>query len=338
MTESREITRPEKLNPSERFTQLVVKECKSIAPRQFSEREKSLIRGYFVCIDQTLSKTEAERVRKNNNNSDHKYDNNLPCNWNTINLPQLAKDLAHYAYVGLDMMEDNTLFPIPYKDNKANLYTITLMEGYNGLRYQAEKYALDPFRGVTVEVVYANDSFRPIKKSAKNPVESYEFDITNPFDRGDPIGVFGYIEYDDPAKNKLVIFSKRDVEKRKPKYAAPEFWGGQKKVRKNGKEEYEAIEGWVPEMWEKTMKRHIYGSKNIPRDPAKMDASYQYILQREAQFADIAIEAEVVENANAAPISLPEPAPQPTPVQEEAPAPMPPESVAEIDDDDEAPF
>lgn len=337
MAENREIAKPDKLSPSERFTQLVVKECKNIAPRQFTEREKGLIRGYFVCIDQTLAKTEAERIRKNSNNSDHKYDNNLPCTWNTINLPQLAKDLAHYAYVGLDMMEDNTLFPIPYKDNKANLYTITLMEGYNGLRYQAEKYALDPFRGVTVEVVYSNDEFRPIKKSAKNPVENYEFEITNPFDRGDPIGVFGYIEYDDPSKNKLVIFSKKDVEKRKPKYASAEFWGGQKKVRKNGQEVYEAIEGWVPEMWEKTMKRHIYGSKNIPRDPAKMDASYQYILQREAQFADIAIEAEVVENANATPITLPEPSkPEPQP-EPEAPAPTQPEPDPD-DDDEEAPF
>ena len=293
------------ISQSERFTNMVMKQYSSTGVYNPTEREKQLIRNYFICIDQMLAKTEAERQRKNAANRNHDYDNTLPYSWNTIDLPQLAQDLAHYARVGLDMMEDNTLFPIPYKNNKGNMYSITLMEGYNGIRYQAEKYALDPFKAVTVEVIYQNDTFRMVKKDSRNPVEGYELDIPNPFDRGEPVGVFGYIEYDDPAKNKLVVFSKADVMKRKPKYASPEFWGGEKTVYENGKPVKTHLDGWLPEMFEKTMKREIYGSKRIPRDPDKVDESYNYIRQREQQYEDIVIEAEISQNANTVPIQLP---------------------------------
>ena len=325
-----------KPSASERFTSMVMKQYQSLGPYEFTSREKQLIRNYFICIDQMLGKAEAERLRKNANNADHKYDNALAYSWQTIDLPQLAQDLAHYARVGLDMMEDNTLFPIPYKDNKGQKYTITLMEGYNGIRYQAEKYALDPFRSVTVEVIYANDIFRPLKKSASSPVESYEFEIPQPFDRGEPIGVFGYIEFEDSSKNKLVIFSKADVMKRKPKYASPEFWGGKKQVYEKGKKVEVEMDGWLPEMFEKTMKREIYGSKRIPRDPTKIDESYQYIRNRESQYVDIAVEAEVSENGNGSPVTLPEP-------QKSIAAPKPPEELppteapAAPDDYDEEP-
>lgn len=348
---------PAQLTQSERFTNMVMAQYTNLTSsrHEFSEREKQLIRNYFIGIDQMLAKSEEERQRKNESNTDHKYDNPVPYNWNTIDLPQLAKDLAHYARVGLDMMEPNTLYPIPYKDNKRGIYTITLMEGYNGIRYQAEKYALDPFRAVTVEVVYRNDKFVPLKKSHSNPIESYEFEVPNPFDRGEPVGVFGYIEFEDPAKNKLVIFDQKAVEKRKPKYAAAEFWGGTKKVweydpnQKKRVEITKQVEGWVPEMYEKTMKREIYGSKHIPRDPAKIDESYQYIRNRESQYADIVVEAEVSENANGAPITLPEAqktieAPEATQTAQQQPEPethqpaQQPVQVSMDDPDDVIPF
>lgn len=296
----------QEVSMAERFTGMVMKQYATTGKYQPTEKEKQLIRNYFIAIDQTLQKSEAERIRKNSNNRDAKYNNELPYTWNNVDLPVLAQDLAHYARVGLDMLEDNMLFPIPYKDNKGNKYVVTLMEGYNGIRYQAEKYALDPFKAVIVEVIYANDKFRMIKKDSRNPVEGYEFEIVNPFDRGEPVGVFGYIEFEDASKNKLVVFSKADVMKRKPKYASPEFWGGEKTVYENGRPVKTTLDGWLPEMFEKTMKREIYGSKRIPRDPDKVDESYNYIRQREQQYADMVIEAEVMENGNSTPIILPE--------------------------------
>ena len=88
------------------------------------------------------------------------------------------------------------------------------------------------------------------------------------------------------------------------------------------------------------MKRAIYSAKNIPRDP-KMDASYQYIIQREAQFADMAVDAEVAENANATPIALPEqptPTPAPQGQLEAAVAAELREQAVIVDDSDEVPF
>lgn len=314
---------------SARFTKMVMDRYGDIAGRghQFTSYEKRLITNYFVCIDQALSKAEAERVRKNATNRDHeRYDNNLAYSWQNVDLPTLAQDLAHYAHIGLDMMADNHLFPIPYKNNKGNQYAITLMPGYNGIRYEAEKYALNPPKNVTVEVVYSTDVFKPIKKDRTHDFESYEFEIANPFDRGQIVGVFGYIEFDDPAKNKLIVFSKADVEKRKPKYASPEFWGGKKPVYENGKKTGEIeVEGWQHEMYEKTMKREIFGSKHIPRDPSKIDESYQYAMRREQEYADMAIETEFTDNANKTPVSLPE---QPKPLQA-AGGPPPADPVAD---------
>lgn len=305
---------------SQRFKTKIVKALSNLSghPVTLTAKEERLILGYYIRCDMVLNAAEADRQRKNSWNKDHKYDNTLPYTWSNVNLEELAVDLAHYARVGLDMTVANHLSPIPFKDNKGERYTMTLMEGYNGIRYQAQQYALVPFKNVIVEVVYSNDKFKPIKKdSRRDGGDGYEFEIPMPFDRGDIVGVFGYIEYDDPTNNKLVIFSKRDVEKRKPPKAAAEFWGGTKTVDGRTVE----VPGWQDEMFAKTMKREIYGQKNIPHDPDKIDESYLYIQKREQDFIAIMTEAEVGENANQNPIMLPAEDAQVTPADDPAPQP-----------------
>lgn len=291
----------EQLAMSERFTNTVLKEFGgSVAGAlQVSDYQRTLIQGYFIVIDRALKAAEEERVRKNANNKDHKYDNDLPINWNTVNLNDLALDLVHYARMGLDMTQDNMLFPIPYKNNKRNNYDVTLMEGYNGIRYIAEKYAVEVPTAVTIEVVYSTDNFRPIKKGGNNRVENYEFEITNPFDRGDIVGGFAYIEFADPTKNELIIMPMKDILKRKPKYASANFWGGKQKVWENGKQVEVENEGWLDEMVRKTIIREAFSAKHLPRDPKKVDDSYQYMKMREARYAEIEAQAEITANANA---------------------------------------
>jgi len=282
------------LSASERFTGMVMAEYKSIAGDtfKFSDKERRLISGYFIAIDQALAAAEQRRGEKNN----------LPYSWQTINLPALAKDLAHYARIGLDMSSKNHLFAVPYKDTKNNRYTMTLMPGYEGIRYQALKYALIPPLSITVECLYEADTFKMFKKDRNNAVESYEFVVNDPFKRGKLVGVFGYLEFEQETMNKLLVFTTADVMKRKPKYAAAEFW-----------------DGWTSEMYEKTMIRALCGDKYIPRDPEKIDASYTFVRAREEQFAEEAIEAEVLENGNGEELTLPEaPAKEP-----EKPKPAP---------------
>ena len=143
-TELQKVEKTEQLATSERFTNTVLKEFGgSIAgAMQVTDYQRTLIQGYFIVIDRALKTADEDRVRKNGNNKDEKYNNDLPINWNTVNLNALALDLVHYARLGLDMTQENMLFPIPFKNNKNNNYDINLMPGYNGIRYTAEKYAV----------------------------------------------------------------------------------------------------------------------------------------------------------------------------------------------------
>ena len=303
-----------KPNAAERFTAKVMKEFgRTVGEIHVTDYQRQLVQGYFIAIDRALKSAEEERLRKNEKNKDHeKYDNNLPVTWGNVNLNDLALDVVHYARMGLDMMQENHLFPIPYKNNKTGKYDMTLMPGYNGIQYIAEKYAVEPPLAVTVELVYSTDTFRPIKKSAENRVENYDFAINNAFDRGEIIGGFGYIEFADPVKNKLVIMTKKDIEKRKPKYASANFWGGKQKVWENGKQVDQETDGWYEEMCLKTIKREIYSAKHIPRDPKKIDDNYQYMKMREARIAELEAQDIIDANANGmvidvTPTALPEP-------------------------------
>jgi len=306
----------DQLATSEKFTNKVLKEFGGnvAGVLQVTDYQRSLIQGYFIAIDRALKTAEEERLRKNASNSDTKYNNDLPINWNTVNLNDLALDLVHYARMGLDMMQDNMLFPIPYKNNKRGWYDVNLMEGYNGIRYIAEKYAVEVPSAVTIEVVYSTDGFRPIKKGKDNRVESYEFEIANAFDRGDIVGGFAYLEFSDTTKNELIIMSMKDIEKRKPQYASANFWGGKKKEKVDGKWQDVEVEGWLDEMVRKTIIREAFSAKHLPRDPKKVDDAYQYMKIKEARIAEVEARVEIEANANtilldaprSAPASLPE--------------------------------
>ena len=142
-----------KLSLSVRFQQQVMKEfTNNIGQIRVTDYQKQIIQGYFIVIDRTLEAAEEERERKNSHNRDHQYDNNLPYTWNNVNVRDLCMDVVHYARLGLDMMQDNFLFPIPYKNNKGQYYNITLMTGYMGKRYIALKYALDKPTNVTTKI------------------------------------------------------------------------------------------------------------------------------------------------------------------------------------------
>ena len=274
-------------NMSERFMQKVIHDFSgSVGEFQITEYQRQLIQGYFIGVDRALKTAEAERVRKNENNRDHKYDNAVPVTWANVNMADLALDVVHYARLGLDTMQANFITPIPYLNKKAGRYDINLMLGYNGIKYIAEKFALCPPKSVTIELVYSTDNFKPYKKGRGNDVESYDFEIANPFDRGHIVGGFGYIEYDDPKKNELVLMSMKDIEKRKPEYASANFWGGKANEWKNGKKVEVDKDGWLDEMCRKTLIREVYSPKHILLDPRKVDDSYQYMKQREARLAE----------------------------------------------------
>lgn len=178
------------------------------------------------------------------------------------------------------------------------MYVVNLMPGYNGIQYIAEKYALEKPVSVTVELVYSTDTFKPLKKNRENRVESYDFEINNAFDRGEIVGGFGYIEYTEPTKNKLIIMTLKDILKRKPEKASGEFWGGKKTAWEKGQKVEVETEGWFEEMCLKTVKREVYSAKNMPRDPKKIDDAYEYMRMQEIRLAQMETQEVIDAEAN----------------------------------------
>ena len=324
-TQAAEVAATPQASMSERFTQKVLREFSgNVGEFHITDYQRQLIQGYFIGVDRALKTAETERIRKNEANRDHKYDNPVPVTWANVNMGDLALDVVHFARLGLDTMQANFITPIPYLNKKENRYDINLMLGYNGIKYIAEKYALDPPKSVTIELVYQSDVFKPYKKGRGNDVESYDFEITNPFDRGNIVGGFGYIEYGDARKNELVIMSMRDFEKRKPEYASANFWGGKSKEWKNGSRVEVEKEGWLDEMCRKTLVREVYSPKHILLDPRKIDENYQYMRQREAQLQGVQDNMQKVIDVTANSVPIEEAATQiDTPKPQELPQPTP---------------
>ena len=255
---------------SERFTNMVVNEFQgNIGQLNLNEYQKQLIRNYFIGIDNALKIAETSRSYSK------KKANDPPIIWENVNMNKLAVDVVQNAKLGLDMAVTNHLHVVPYKNSKTNKYDLTLMPGYEGLKYIAANFALYKVADIKVELVYENDIFQP---TYKNNIEGYEFKITNPFSRGNVIGGFGYIRYENEVHNKLVIMSIDELLKRKPSTASAEFWGGEKDVWENGKiAGKEKIEGWTNEMLYKTMVRAT--CKKVTVDPKKVNDSYIYVME-----------------------------------------------------------
>lgn len=231
--------------------------------------QKHILQGYADSISKTIANFKSSKDKP-------------ALKWENIDYTKLKRAVYVNAHLGLDMWQENMLSIVPFYNKETKMYELNLMRGYNGIKHLAETYSKDKIVNIVTELVYSNDNFKPIKKDAKNAIDSYEFEIVNMFDRGELIGGFGYIEYEDSRKNKLIIMTKSEMDKRKPDYAAVEFWGGTKNKWENGKVVgTEEIAGWQPEMYLKTLIRYVCNQRNIPLDPTKI--------------GDLFIEAETLE-------------------------------------------
>ncbi|MEK4351138.1 recombinase RecT [Paenibacillus sp. FSL R5-0475] len=279
---------------SERFMTKVISEFgSSVGEVALTNFQKRLAQNYFVALDAILKTTEEKRLKKS-----EKFRDAVPVTWQHVNMEKLARDVVAMARVGFDPSQPNHINPIPYKNKHTGKYDITFIEGYRGIELKATKYGLEVPDHVTVELVYSSDKFKPIKKDSKNQFEGYEFEIVNAFDRGNIIGGFYYHSFSKvPEKNKLVVMTKKDIEKRKPDHASAEFWGGEKdKWENNKKVGTETVEGWYDKMAWKTIYRAAYGDITI--DSQKIDDDYLRLKQMESDFAEAEVEEEIRANAN----------------------------------------
>lgn len=285
---------------SERFMTKVIAEFgSSVGEVALTNFQRRLAQNYFIALDSVLKTTEEKRLKKS-----EKYRDQLPVTWANVNMDKLSRDVVAYARIGFDPAQPNHINLVPFKNNNTGKYDIVFIEGYRGLELKSVKYGLDVPDHVTIELVYSNDYFAPIKKDANHPHDSYEFEIKNPFDRGTILGGFYYHSYTKvPEKNKLVMMTLKEIEKRKPDHASPEFWGGEKdkwewdpKANKNVKKGTEKVEGWYDKMCWKTVYRAAHSDITI--DSQKIDDDYLRLKQMESDFAEAEVEREIGANAN----------------------------------------
>jgi len=289
---SNEVAKKEK-SMSERFMEKVVREFTgSVGEIALTDFQRRLAQNYFIALDATLKMAEEKRKKKTKNQDP------VPVTWANVNMEQLARDVVAVARIGLDPVQKNHVSMVPYKNNSTGKYDIGFVEGYRGIQLKATKYGLDVPDAVIVELVYSTDKFKSVKKDRNNPYESFEFEITNDFERGQIVGGFYYhIFNDNPEKNKLVVLPLADILKRKPKYASVEFWGGEKDVWENGKKVgKEHVDGWYEKMCYKTIYRAAYSDITI--DSQKIDDAYLRMRQMEDALNEANIEQEVADNAN----------------------------------------
>lgn len=283
--------------------------------RRFTDYEKTLAQHLFLKVDAQLATLEAKRLDKGGNGA--------PIIWANVNFPKLAIDAVHRVNLGLDALIPNHISPIPYWNKRIGKYDIDLRIGYVGKDYCRRKLAVEEPVDVIYELVYSTDTFKPYLRSRTNEIESYDFEINKPFERGEVVGGFGYIKYEDPAKNRLVIVTKRDFEKAEAASGSQEFWGDKK---------------WRIEMMFKTLVHRV--ADKIPLDPGKVNSrSYAYVEAQEAegdyeQTVDAEANGRMINVTPAANQSRPAPpveqiqSPQQTMQQQAPPPPQPSASVA----------
>lgn len=271
---------PQNVGFAERFTQGVIGEVLKIDQSvKFSEPQMKLLKKYFIVIDGMLKTAELNRLKKS-----EQFRDALEINWANVNMNKLSQDVADLSSIGIDCSLKNSVFFIPYKNNTLNKYDLVPMFGYAGMEQKARNFAIDYPKNIVFELVYENDNFKEIKKDKDNKVNTVKFEVVDSFNRGAIKGGFWMKEYEDETKNEVRVLTIKDIEKRKPKNASVEFWGGEKAVWKNGSKtnQTEAVEGWFEEMCMKTIKRHCFDSFVLSSEKMNEYATRFMLLEQTA--------------------------------------------------------
>jgi len=205
---------------SERFTNAVIREFSAIMGAQTANLDagqKRLAQHLFAKMNATLVELEKKRLDKGQKDK-------AQIVWANVNMQKLALDAVHRIELGLDALIPNHIWPIPYWNERSKKYDVDLRIGYVGKDYYRRKMAIAAPKDIRYELVYTTDKLTVFMKSKINPIETYEFDIPEPFNRGEVKGGFAYLEYEDTSKNKLVLISLAEFNKSKALAQSQDFW------------------------------------------------------------------------------------------------------------------
>ncbi len=288
---------PTPMTISERFVQKVERQfvAEMGSPISWTPLQKALAQHLYVKIDAALSALEIKRA----SNSYKK--NDPPITWENVNMTKLAIDACNRVNVGLDANIPNHIHVIPYLNKRTGKYDVDLRIGYTGVDHCARNFATDPPIDIKYQLVHETDVF---KYGTQHGIAFYDYQQTSPFDPGKVIGGFGYVSYEDPRKNQVVIVEAREFEKARKASGGVEFWGGEQTGWVDGKK----VNTGYDEKFEKEMQFKtvvIRVTKKIALDPSKINAAtLSAISEAHMDAIDAEITEEVAANANREPLSL----------------------------------
>lgn len=267
-----------------RFQEMVERRFgEEIGSPNFGDHEKALTQHLFIAVDHSLAAAEANRIKNGKDAA--------PFTWSNVNLPKLAFDAVHRVRLGLDALIPNHVWPIAKWNSKEKRYDIDLRIGYVGRDWVARRVAIDEVVDITYELVHEHDKFEALKRGLKRSVESYRFEIDDPWDRGGAVGGFGYIRYEDPTKNRLVLVTERDFNRARRASGNPRS--------------DEASILWRDNDLEMMLKTVVHRTcSKVPVDPEKA-ASYAAVTREDLEYIDAEVETKRLEAAEGGLVDLP---------------------------------
>lgn len=280
----------DELTVSERFVGLVERQWNAELADglEWTSYEKTLAQHTFLAVDAALRDAETKRLQRSD------ADRRTAYNWNNVDLEKLAFSTVHHVGLGVDALLPNHQAVVFYYNKHTSKYDAALQLGYAGKDYVARTAAVDPPLDIVYHLVHENDNFRPIWRSREQPGDSYEFTTPQPFSRGDVIGGFGYVIYDDDRKNRLYLVDMEDFRRAEDAAKTREFWGGDNRQG----------------MQYKTVVRRV--SSRIQLDPRKVNARcYAQVISDELHTVEDEMEAEMAGANQGDVIDITPPAPEP---------------------------
>lgn len=276
---------------------------------QWSPVQQRLAQHLFIKIDGQLRALETKRA------ASQRKANDPPITWANVNMHKLTLDAVHRVNLGLDALIANHIHVIPYLNSRTKQYDIDLQIGYTGLDHCHRTFAAVTPIDITYQLVYEGDRFA-IDRSAgwEQPV----YEPVDYFKPGPVVGGYGYIQYEDTRKNRVIVVPYREFEKAMkgrgmknlddPDGARTgsgvEFWGGIQTEWKNGKlVEGDFDEKFFNEMCYKTVVKRVVAK--IPLDPEKVNASsWNAVEESHRDAIEAEISEEVAEYGNKEPLAL----------------------------------
>lgn len=222
---------------------------------QLTAHQRKLVQHVYLLVDAALRTQEVKRTDKwTPEKLAVASEQPRAFTWHHVDRQKLALDTVHRVNLGLDGLMPNHLAPVFYWDDRKKKYNTNLQLGYMGRDFIARQYAVEPAPiAILYHLVHASDEFEALPASAEHDSDTFRFRIPNPFDRGEIVGGFGFIRYDDPRMNRLVLVTQRDFQRAQAAAKSDVFW------RDN-----------VVEMHRKTVVHRV--ASQVPLDPRRIYA------------------------------------------------------------------